>query len=180
MLACNLSFIMYLFCLKMSPPVVHLDVKPSNILLDNRMTAKVADVGLARTMNSGLSFEQVSVAVGFLGYCDPSFMEERTLSRSCDVYSLGQVIWDILAGISPDGGRGKARGSLQKLREAVKVKNSTGFIEQLDRSAGEWPFDLAWTLALLATDCCKHNRKERPLIQKVVETLRELQNNVCL
>ena len=95
-------------------PVVHLDIKPAFVHLDRDMAAEVADVGSSRMIASRLSYWKLSIVVGSEFYCDPCLMEENRASRACDMFSLGQVICEILAGKSPWGSRGKEYCSLGK------------------------------------------------------------------
>nr|XP_043630391.1 putative receptor-like protein kinase At5g39000 [Erigeron canadensis] len=79
--------------------VLHCDIKSANILLDENMTAKVADFGLSKM---GPANQQHSIiftnAVGTPGYCDPLFIQGSTLTKESDVYSFGVVLFEVLCG----------------------------------------------------------------------------------
>ena len=82
-----------------TPPIVHLDLKPQNLLLDARGSVKVADVGLARTMEEGGATHLTTLHVGgTMRYWCPVYMRSRRRGPLTDVYSLGAVLLEMLVG----------------------------------------------------------------------------------
>ncbi len=73
--------------------IVHRDVKPANIILQNNGNAKLTDFGCAITQN-GID----QVVAGSLAYMSPDQLEGRPLDERADIYSLGAVMYRLLTG----------------------------------------------------------------------------------
>ena len=85
--------------------VVHRDVKPSNILLDEHGRARLADFGIARLVDS-TRLTVTGVVMGTPGYVAPEQIEGHECGPAADVYSLGLVIIECLTGRRPFAGSG--------------------------------------------------------------------------
>lgn len=77
--------------------IIHCDVKPENILLDERLAARVADFGLAKLMNRDQSY-MVTTMRGTRGYMAPEWLKNTPITEKGDVYSFGVVLLELMSG----------------------------------------------------------------------------------
>ncbi|KAM7465415.1 hypothetical protein LguiB_012977 [Lonicera macranthoides] len=87
-----------LYKIDRSTNVIHRDMKSSNILLDENLTAKVSDFGLSKLGPKNVSFSHVSTQInGTSGYMDPEYWMTHKLTKKSDVYSFGVVLLEVLS-----------------------------------------------------------------------------------
>lgn len=138
--------------------IIHGDLKPSNVLLDDNFVCKLSDFGICRLISSGeISVEQttrffVTQPKGTFSYMDPEFLATGELTAKSDVYSFGVILLRLLTG-KP------ALGLAKEVQYAMDIGNLNSI---LDPSAGDWPFVQAKQLAEMALRCCDMNRRNRP------------------
>ncbi|KAG7539956.1 Bulb-type lectin domain [Arabidopsis thaliana x Arabidopsis arenosa] len=78
--------------------IVHLDLKPSNILLDKDMVPKISDFGMARILGGDETEAHVTTVTGTFGYIAPEYRSDGVLSVKSDVFSFGVMLLEIISG----------------------------------------------------------------------------------
>ncbi|KAL8503003.1 hypothetical protein ACS0TY_021938 [Phlomoides rotata] len=163
--ACGLAFLHH----SKPEPIVHRDLKPGNILLDKYYVSKIGDVGLAKIIfdiiPDNITEYSDSVIAGTLFYMDPEYQRTGTLRPKSDLYSLGVIILQLLAGCHP-------KGLILKFEKAIS--NNT-FPDVLDKSIPDWPLAEAAELAQIALRCCQLRCRDRPELEtQVLPVLKRL------
>ncbi|XBI35786.1 hypothetical protein VPH35_121428 [Triticum aestivum] len=152
------------------PPIYHRDIKTSNILLDSKFVAKVADFGLSRLAPlpemEGVAPGHVSTVVkGTPGYLDPEYFLTHNLTDKSDVYSLGVVFLELLTGMQPIS-HGK-----NLVREVVTANQSGMILPVVDTRMGPCPWECVERFAALGLRCCRDETDARPSMTEVVREL---------
>ncbi|KAK9074258.1 hypothetical protein SSX86_006855 [Deinandra increscens subsp. villosa] len=164
-------------------PIIHRDIKSSNILLTEKLRAKVADFGFARLaadVESGQTHVSTQVK-GTAGYLDPEYLKTYQLTEKSDVYSFGILLVEIVTGRRPVESKREleervtARWALKKFKEDLAITVLDPKLERSDANG----FVLEKILDL-ALQCVNSHRKSRPTMRRCVEVLWEIRKDVQL
>jgi serine/threonine-protein kinase len=99
--------------------VVHRDVKPQNVLLDESGSAKVTDFGIARSLDPGDGLTQTGTVLGTSDYVAPEQLSGRRVDGRSDQYSLGVLLYELLTGEVPYSGDNFMAVAVRHLRDPV-------------------------------------------------------------
>ncbi|XP_050219733.1 calcium/calmodulin-regulated receptor-like kinase 1 isoform X2 [Mercurialis annua] len=146
------------------PPVIHRDIKSSNILLDHSMRARVADFGLSR---EEMVDSHAANVRGTFGYLDPEYISTRNFTKKSDVYSYGVLLFELIAGRNPQQG-------LMEYVElaAMNTEGKVGWEEIVDsRLDGKFDVEELNEVAALAYKCINRVAKKRPAMRDIVQVL---------
>ncbi|CAH8287664.1 unnamed protein product [Eruca vesicaria subsp. sativa] len=156
------------------PPLIHRDIKSSNILLTDNFRAKVADFGFARLApdtESGATHVSTQVK-GTAGYLDPEYLTTYQLTEKSDVYSFGVLLVELLTGRRPIELNREQKERIT-IRWAIKKFTSGDTISVLDPKLERNPANnLALEKVLeMAFQCLAPHRGSRPSMKKCSEIL---------
>ncbi|KAL3689568.1 hypothetical protein R1sor_015877 [Riccia sorocarpa] len=154
-----------------NPPIYHRDIKASNILLDKKFQAKVADFGVGKNApepdeEGGVGGGVDTLVRGTPGYLDPEYCLTHTLTDKSDVYSFGVFLMVLLAG-RPAISQGK------NIVRAFKMAGEADLLWSLVDTyiANQCSAEIAESWARLTLRCTATDPMDRPSMTDVVNVL---------
>ncbi|XP_052486393.1 receptor kinase-like protein Xa21 [Gossypium raimondii] len=158
-------------------PIIHCDLKPSNILLDEDMVAHVGDFGIAKLLGEGDVVKQ-TMTLATISYMAPEFGSTGIVSIKCDIYSYGIVLIETFTRKKPTD---EIFGDEMTIRHWVKRLLSEGMIDIVDadllRREDEnfvIKANCISSIMELALDCSAELPEERKDMKDVVVELKKI------
>ncbi|KAF6162830.1 hypothetical protein GIB67_029099 [Kingdonia uniflora] len=159
------------------PPILHLAIKPENILLDDDFRAVVSDFGLSKLIHQGMNKHLIRRRMR--EYAPPEMLLDDTqydITKKCDVYSFGVLLLDIFFNI---GNLGKERSFLTIHHSFLEKFKIGAVMELIDRRlTGDVDVNLSsvWAIAEAAQLCLLQEPGNRLNMQQVLELIEPVRN----
>ncbi|KAE8706042.1 Wall-associated receptor kinase-like 20 [Hibiscus syriacus] len=158
------------------PPIYHRDVKSSNILLDEKLNAKVSDFGLSRLVErtEGDASHIYTTAQGTIGYLDPEYYRSFQLTDKSDVYSFGVVLLELLTSKKAiDFNREDKHVNLVAYMK--NIMDEERLVDVVDpvikEGARKLELDIIKARGLLPASCLDDKRQHRPSMKEVADEI---------
>ncbi|CAL9048560.1 unnamed protein product [Musa banksii] len=151
--------------------ILHLDIKPQNILLDQEFNPKISDFGLAKLCSKERSAVSMTAARGTMGYMAPEVFlgSNKTVSHRSDVYSFGMVLMEMVGGRKNTADEGEIDAQIyfpEWIYNQLKQGEELGLVTDSVEDA-----EIAKKLTMVALWCVQWRPADRPSMKVAVQML---------
>ncbi|KAI3709601.1 hypothetical protein L2E82_39367 [Cichorium intybus] len=152
------------------PAIIHRDVKSANILLSEKLDAKIADFGLSKGLPDDQTTHILTDVIGTTGYLDPEYRKSHILNEKSDVYSFGIVLLELITG----------RPAIIKSMNHIHITEYVGaYLEKGEITSiidaqmeGEFNLDSVWKAMEVAVACTRSTSSKRMTMSEVLTGLK--------
>ncbi|KAJ6835080.1 putative U-box domain-containing protein 33 isoform X1 [Iris pallida] len=162
--------IMYLHA-KQPQALVHGDLKPHNVLLDDGFRVKLADFGLCRVLTQGQASKAHHLTLtisGSTGYMDPDYIATGKVTPVVDVYALGKTVMRVLTGQQP----------LDVFAQVHAANKRGSLMKIVDPTVRDWPKNVVEVLARFALKSCKLDRYKPEFFKKFYSDIGKILDDI--
>nr|XP_020168788.1 probable LRR receptor-like serine/threonine-protein kinase At3g47570 isoform X3 [Aegilops tauschii subsp. strangulata] len=166
---------------ELTPPLIHCDLKPNNVLLDDDMTARLSDFGSAKFLSPGLVIpKSLDDVGGTIGYVAPEYGMGCEISVAGDVYSFGVLLLELLTGKRPTDDMFVDGLSLCKFCESMFPDRVAEILdphmahEEHQGCTEAWMQRYIVPLVALGLSCTMESTKDRPGMKDVCAKLSDI------
>ncbi|XP_052110577.1 probable LRR receptor-like serine/threonine-protein kinase At1g05700 isoform X2 [Arachis duranensis] len=154
------------------PPIIHRDVKCTNILLNENFHGKLADFGLSKCFATDGDTHVSTIVAGTPGYLDPEYTTSNRLTEKSDVYSFGVVLLRIITGQAVIMVR---EDMIHHISQQVNSMVAEGDITKVvdSRLQGDFDNNSAWNAVEIAMASVSTISMERPYMSDIVKELKD-------
>ncbi|XP_042496490.1 LRR receptor-like serine/threonine-protein kinase FEI 1 isoform X2 [Macadamia integrifolia] len=153
------------------PPIVHCDIKSSNILLDKNLKPHISDFGLAKLLVDEEA-HVTTVVAGTFGYLAPEYLNSGQATEKSDVYSFGVLLLELVTGKRPTDQSFVNRGLniVGWMNTLVREKRLADIVDRRCIDADVETIQVVLDIAARCTDAIPD---DRPLMKQVLQVLEE-------
>ncbi|KAH9723308.1 hypothetical protein KPL70_007077 [Citrus sinensis] len=158
-------------------PVVHCDLKPSNVLLDENMVAHVSDFGISKLLGEGDGSMTQTMTMATIGYMAPEYGSNGIVSIKCDVYSYGVLLMEAFTKKKPTNEMFTGKTNLrnwvsESLPDRLTEVVDTNLVREEQNFSAK--LDCLLSIMYLALDCCMESPEQRICMTDAAAKLKKI------